>query len=210
MGSKTRSSIPIGNSSVRQQIEPTDELAATSQHSDLIWGGAVGQLCVLVVDDDADAADNLAKMVKTWGHKVLVAGDGAAAVEIASAHHADVVLLDIVMPTLDGCQTARRLRRKARFEDTLLIGLMDSADRENRPRAERAGIDLCLMKPVEPSTLEVLLLLEQDWLAQPSPLPAPPKKARLRTPATIRLHNEANARSVTCDFQTSRQARKSL
>ena len=190
MGSKARNSLQLGNSSARKRLQPTEEIAALSQPGDLMWGGLVGQaqLRVLVVDDDADAAEGLSTMVKAWGHQVLVARDGAAAVEMAPAYQADVVLLDIVMPKLDGCQTARRLRRQARFEDTLLIGLMGKADREHRPRAEKAGFDLCLVKPVEPSTLEVLLFLEQDRLAQPpAPRPATPPKNTARNSATTRI-----------------------
>lgn len=185
MGRKTRSSMPIGNSRARQ---PTDENTASSRNRDLVWGGPAGKgLCVLVVDDDDNAAESLSSMVKTWGHNVLVAGDGAAAVEMASAFQADVVLLNVALPKMDGCQAARRLRRQARFEDTLLIALMGSADREQRPRAEKAGFDLCLIKPVEPSTLEVLLLLEQDWLAQPSaPRPATPDRQEVGTGRPVR------------------------
>jgi CheY-like chemotaxis protein len=188
MGSKTRDSIPIGNSNARQRLRPTDAGAAAAPGGDLFWRSPVGkgQLRVLVVDDEPNAAESLSLMVKTWGHKACVAGNGAAALEMASAFQTDVVLLDIVMPKMDGCQVARRLRRQARFENTLLIALLGWADREQRPRAEEAGVDLCLIKPVEPSTLEVLLVLEQDWLAHAS---ATPRKDTSRKPAKTRIHN---------------------
>jgi CheY-like chemotaxis protein len=166
MGNKTRTL--IGKSSARARLQPADDSPAAAPDGDLLWCGPVekSQLCVLVVDDDADAAERLSTMVKTWGHQVWVAGDGAEALDMALAYQPGVLLLDIVMPNMDGCQVARRLRRQARFESTLLLAMLDGADREQRARAEAAGVDLCLVKPIEPSTLQVLLLLEQEWLPQ--------------------------------------------
>jgi CheY-like chemotaxis protein len=196
MGSKIQNSLLIGNSNDRKRLQQSDVVAAAPRDGDLIWYSPAGKghLCVLIVDDEPSAAESLSRMVKAWGHEVWVACDGAAALEIASAFQTDVVLLDIVMPKMDGCQVARRLRRQARFENTLLIALLGWADRECRPRAEEAGVDLCLIKPVEPSTLEVLLVLEQDWLAQSSAaLRAAPWKDTARKPAKTRIHNRLSA-----------------
>jgi CheY-like chemotaxis protein len=187
MGNKTRNSILIGTSRAHKRPQPADEVAAVSQDSDLIWWSPVGkrQLCVLVVADDPKTAKSLSMLVKAWGHEVWVAGDGAAALRIAAGFQTDVVLLDIAMPRMDGRQVARRLRRQARFKDTLLIALLGRADREHRLRAEKAGFDLCLVKPVEPSTLEVLLLLEQDRLARSSTAVPTPRKDTSRKSAAF-------------------------
>jgi len=168
---RIRSSMVIGDSRRRLQFQPIDAVAAGSPDGELLWSSrqaGEGRLCVLVADDDVNAAASLATLVRSWGHDVWVASQGAVALELAAAFQTDVVLADIVMPHVDGCQVARRLRRQARFEDTLLLALLGQADGAERRRAEKAGFDLCLVKPVEPQTLEVLLGLEQEWLAQRS------------------------------------------
>jgi CheY-like chemotaxis protein len=198
MGNTARNSIGIGNSRAPKRLQPTDEVAPLAHDGEMVWftpsqGKArkgEGQLCVLVVDDDPNAAKSLSMLMEAWGHEVWVAGDGAAALVLASAVQTNVLLLDIVMPNMDGCQVARRLRRQTRFEDTLLIALLGRADPEYRLRAEEAGFDLCLVKPVEPSTLEVLLMLEQDWLTQSSAaLRATPRTEAASRPAKTRIAN---------------------
>ena len=65
------------------------------------------------MDDQADAARSLARLLKTWGHEVYVAHDGPAALEAARAHAPELVLLDIGLPGMDGHEVARRLRADA-------------------------------------------------------------------------------------------------
>jgi CheY-like chemotaxis protein len=115
---------------------------------------------VLVVDDNRDAADTLSILVKIWGHDVRVAYDGAAAFALAAAERPDVLLLDIVMPKMDGFHLARHLRRQTRFQDTLLVAVTGYADEVHR-RLWEGAFDHYLIKPVEPPALEKLLL-ERD------------------------------------------------
>jgi CheY-like chemotaxis protein len=186
MGSKSRNSMLIDNSGARTRPPSSDEVVEVSRDGGVTWCSPVSkrQLRVLVADDDRDAADSLSMLVKIWGHKVWVACDGAAALEMASAYQVDVLLLDIAMPTMDGCQVARQLRRQARFEDTLLIAITGWADQAHRLLAAEAGFDLYLIKPVEPSTMEVLLVLEQDRLAHSS-------AALLATPRRDGIHSDS-------------------
>jgi CheY-like chemotaxis protein len=116
-----------------------------------------GLLRVLVVDDNRDAADSLAILVKIWGHDARVAYDAAAALAMASAGRPDVLLTGIAMPTMDGCHLARRLRRQTRFTDTLLVAITGYADEAHRQLCDGA-FDHYLIKPVEPPALEQLLL----------------------------------------------------
>lgn len=186
MGSKRRNSILIDNSGARTQLQSCDEVVEVSRDGDVTWRRPVTrrQLRVLVADDDRDAADSLSMLVKVWGHQVWVAYDGAAALAMACACQADVLLLDIAMPTMDGCQVARQLRRQARFEDALLVAITGWTDQAHRLLGEEAGFDLYLIKPVEPSTLEVLLVLEQDRLAHLS-------AAFLATPRRDGIHRDS-------------------
>jgi CheY-like chemotaxis protein len=114
-------------------------------------------LRVLVVDDDKDATDMLSLLVETWGHQVQFAYDAKTGLEMASAHSADVAVVDLAMPGMDGCQLARLLRRRDGFRDALLIALTGYADRDHRLLCEQAGFDRVLVKPLAPPDLKALL-----------------------------------------------------
>jgi len=117
-------------------------------------------LRVLVVDDDQDTTDGLVRLVRRWGHAARIAYDGAAGLKVAAAQHPDVVVLDIAMPGMDGCQVARQLRLDFPRNDCLIIAVTGSADEECSRQCNEAGIDVVLIKPVQPSVLETLLMLE--------------------------------------------------
>jgi len=117
-------------------------------------------LQVLVVDDEQDTTDGLVTLVLRWGHAVRFAYDGACALKVAAAQHPDVVLLDIEMPHMDGCQVARQLRRDFSRKECLIIAVTGRADDELAQQCREAGIDLVLIKPVNRSVVETLLMLE--------------------------------------------------
>jgi len=117
-------------------------------------------LRVLIVDDQRDTADVMALLAGYWGHEAQRAYDGATALCMAARQAPDVVLLDIAMPHMDGCQVAERLRGDARLQDCFLIAMTGCAEMANRLRCRETGIDLFLIKPVESSVLETLLDLE--------------------------------------------------
>ena len=68
-------------------------------------------LRVLVVEDSRDTADSLALLLRLWGHRSAVAYTGESALEVATTFRPDVVLLDIVLPGIDGYEVAWRLRQ---------------------------------------------------------------------------------------------------
>ena len=148
-------------------------------------------LRVLVVDDDRDTTDSLCMLVQLWGHDVRPAYDGATALTIAAAYQPDVVLLDLAMPTMHGSQVARQLRRQPRFKSTLLVAVTGYTDEAHRLSTEDAGFDLFLIKPVEPSTLEELMLLEQGRRID---APSPPATAR--TYGLLVVDDEESVRDV--------------
>ena len=165
-------SMRIGGSSARERLESIDVVATLSASHDHFLGSgpiATQRLCVLVVDHDRDSARDLSKLLTAWGHEVWVADDGEVAIELAAAFRTDVALLGIETMRVDGRQVARQLRRQARFEETLLLAMLAVADPEERARAEKAGFDICLVKPISCSTLAVLLFLEEDRLKHASP-----------------------------------------
>jgi CheY-like chemotaxis protein len=77
-----------------------------------------------------------------------------------------VVLLDIAMPLMDGNEVARRLRRQACYQKTLLIAISGYADGVHHLLSTKAGFDRYLIKPVELLLLEELLLVAQEMLSE--------------------------------------------
>ena len=114
-------------------------------------------LRILVVDDNFDAADTLAVMVRTWGYDTRTAFDAKAAIAEATNYLPDVVLCDLAMPVLDGCHVAGQLRRHAAHAGTLFVAVTAHGDDDHRRRAAFAGFHAHLVKPVEEQGLHRLL-----------------------------------------------------
>ena len=108
---------------------------------------------VVIVEDHADSAAALAALLKHQGHHVRVVADGERALQAATEHQPDVVLCDIGLPGMDGCEVARRLRQLPGLKDTLLVAMTGRDAEVDRLRAKGAGFDRFLVKPVEPAYL---------------------------------------------------------
>lgn len=113
---------------------------------------------ILVADDNRDAAQSLAFMLEIDGHDVRVAHDGLEALEIGESFRPQVMLLDIGMPRLDGYATARELRGRPWGGSVSLVALTGWGQEEDRRRAEEAGFDRHLVKPVDPKILSALIV----------------------------------------------------
>ena len=131
-----------------------------------------GTLRVLVADNNRDTADSLAMLVQIWGHTVRAAYDGAEALALALADPPDVLLLDVAMPKLDGCELARQVRRQGRFNGTLLVAVTGYADEGHRRQCLDAGFEHVLIKPVLPAAVEELLQREAERIVNGSRPPA--------------------------------------
>jgi len=113
------------------------------------------KLRILVVDDNPDAADSLAAMVRLWGHDACCAYDGASALGLAPGYGPDVVLLDIGLPGFDGYELARRLRPLGAMRALRIIAVTGYVP--DRAREHDATVDGHMIKPIDPMTLEVVL-----------------------------------------------------
>lgn len=110
---------------------------------------------VLVADDNRDSADSSALLLQLNGHDVLVAYEGAQALDLIRARKPRAAILDLHMPELDGYQVAQRIREEGLAVRLIaLSGLSRPVDEE---RALECGFDHFLRKPIEPSTLESLV-----------------------------------------------------
>jgi CheY-like chemotaxis protein len=112
---------------------------------------------ILLADDNRDAAESLAIILRLEGHEVELAHDGAAALQLFAEKRPDVALLDIGMPKTNGYDVARQIRASAAGREVLLVAITGWAQDSDRAQSRAAGFDHHLTKPVEPDTLIELL-----------------------------------------------------
>jgi len=111
---------------------------------------------VLIVEDNKDAADSMAMLLRLWGHEVRTARDGLSGLKAALSYRPQVVFLDIGLPGLDGYAVAKRLRSEL-GQEVRLVAMTGYGQEEDRRRAQQAGFDAHLVKPVDPELLHQLL-----------------------------------------------------
>jgi CheY-like chemotaxis protein len=114
---------------------------------------------VLVVDDNVDAADSLAMLLRLQGHEVKTAHNGKDALEHVRTNRPAVVFLDIGLPGLDGYEVARRLRADEGEPRCLLVAITGYGQDTDREKSRAAGFDYHLVKPADPTKVEELLRL---------------------------------------------------
>jgi two-component system CheB/CheR fusion protein len=119
---------------------------------------SAGDHRVLIVDDNTDAAETLCMLVKSLGgNEVQTASSGAEALETARELQPDVVLLDLMMPGMDGYEVARRMRQESWGRDAKIVAVTGWGQEEHRRRTREAGFDQHLTKPANIEALESLL-----------------------------------------------------
>ena len=112
---------------------------------------------ILLADDNADALESLATVLRLRGHEVYSAPNGAIALETAVRHMPEVALLDIGMPLLDGYEVARRIRAHEWGKAVTLVALTGWGQESDRRRSQEAGFDTHLVKPLDLEKLTALL-----------------------------------------------------
>lgn len=114
-------------------------------------------LRILIVDDDADFADSLAWLLRHKGHEVHTAGNGLDAVAAFVARAFDVIFLDVRLPGLTGHDLARWVRGHEGERPPYLIAVTGHGSDADRRAAVEIGIDVFLLKPLDPTHLDDLL-----------------------------------------------------
>ncbi|MDB4971165.1 MAG: chemotaxis protein methyltransferase [Myxococcales bacterium] len=104
---------------------------------------------VLVVDDNRDIADVLARLLRMHGHRVRVAYDGPSALAAVTRFRPRVALVDLGLPAMDGYELARRLRQKSGLEQLTLLALSGHVQPADRARAQQAGFSEHFGKPFD-------------------------------------------------------------
>jgi signal transduction histidine kinase/PAS domain-containing protein/ActR/RegA family two-component response regulator len=151
-GSVTASSAGNGKGSsftVRLPLaENTDTGKSTSVPSSSSRQPGVGrQFKVLVVDDNADAADTLSALLQIGGHAARVANNGQQALQIAREFRPEVFFLDIGMPGMNGYEVAAALRQMKETEHAAIVAVTGWGTENDRARSREAGFDRHLTKP---------------------------------------------------------------
>ncbi len=119
---------------------------------------------ILIAEDHLDSRDAMRALLEAFGFRVLVAVDGRQAVDVALEHHPDLILMDIMMPELDGFEATRQLRQHRLTERTPIIAVtaMEGAQR----LALQAGANDYVRKPID---IRGLIAKVQSWLPNANP-----------------------------------------
>ena len=112
---------------------------------------------VLVVDDSQVIRELIAVNLELEGFDVTIAGDGEEALALVAQQRPDVITLDVVMPRLDGFETAARLRADPAYADIPLVLVTARAAAADLARGDELGVDGYLTKPFEPAELVALV-----------------------------------------------------
>ena len=112
---------------------------------------------VLVVDDNADAAETLGLVLEMMGHRAELAYDGAGALRMAARFQPEIIFVDIGMPGMSGYELAGRIRADLGMSDARLIALSGFGTEDDRRRSAQSGFDAHIVKPIDPKTLPGVL-----------------------------------------------------
>jgi CheY-like chemotaxis protein len=103
---------------------------------------------VLIVDDERYTCEIMQVLIEDLGHRVHIAGTGLEALDWLRGHHADVVVMDVLMPGIDGLETVRRMRADAGLRDLPIVCVSAKAAGSVKGDGLAAGCDRYLTKPV--------------------------------------------------------------
>jgi two-component system alkaline phosphatase synthesis response regulator PhoP len=112
---------------------------------------------VLVVDDNMDHARTLTFILTDMGHETQFVTNGYAALSVARWFRPEIVIVDLVLPDMDGTVLCRQIRQESGLEQARILIITGSARSEDRERVVEAGCDQFLLKPLDPKFLESLL-----------------------------------------------------
>jgi CheY-like chemotaxis protein len=138
---------------VLERAETASQSSTSLQREATAGGGPERGASILVVDDNDMNRDMLSRRLKRAGHFVLEAGDGKEALEVATHVQVDLVLLDIMMPVMDGYQTLAEFKRRERLRHIPVIMLSSLDEPESITRCIELGAEDHLPKPFDPVLL---------------------------------------------------------
>ena len=108
---------------------------------------------ILIVDDEPDILELIAYNLNKEGYLYITASNGLDAIQMAKKHLPDLILLDIMMPKLDGIETCRQLRAMPEFKNTYLVFLTARSEEYSEISGFNVGADDYIAKPIKPRAL---------------------------------------------------------
>ncbi len=117
-------------------------------------GEAEAEGRLLVVDDNAENRELLSRQLARQGYAVLTAPDGQEALEILASRSVDLILLDVIMPRMDGVETLTRIKADGRLQEIPVLMLSSLDEVDGALRCIEMGAEDYLSKPVKPAILE--------------------------------------------------------
>ncbi len=112
----------------------------------------------VLVEDDANNLDVASRIIRASGHEALVASDGVAGLDLARVERPDAILVDLLLPRMDGWSLTRSLRTEPWAASIPIIAVSALALPSDRARAIEAGCDDFVSKPFAPAELRAILL----------------------------------------------------
>ena len=109
---------------------------------------------VFVVDDQADLAESTGKLLSLFGHRVSVFNSGESVLVALDQTTPDLIITDIGMPQMDGCELANRIKQRPACQKVILAALTGLGDEEHRQAAIEAGFDYRFVKPMQSDELQ--------------------------------------------------------
>ncbi|MBC8319143.1 MAG: response regulator transcription factor [Bacteroidetes bacterium] len=108
---------------------------------------------ILLVDDEEDIVEFLSYNLKKEGYKVITANNGLRAVEKAKKHRPTLILMDVMMPEMDGMLAVKEIRKNFELNDTIIVFLTARAEDYSQISGFEAGADDYITKPIKPTVL---------------------------------------------------------
>lgn len=114
---------------------------------------ATGKQKILIVDDEPDILELIEYNLRKEGYQVFLAGDGQEAISVARKALPDMIILDIMMPRMDGIETCRLLRAMPEFKSTFMVFLTARSEEYSEIAGFNVGADDYIAKPIKPRAL---------------------------------------------------------
>ena len=155
-GSRFTVRLPLAGQTATYRAVPGEEGPAANMQQRP--QAATERLRILVIDDNVDAAQSLATVLKLMGHDASSTYSGACALELLATEVPDFVFLDIGLPDMTGYEVAASIRRDSRLERTVVVALTGWGSDEHRRRSVEAGFDFHLTKPADTAIIQRILV----------------------------------------------------
>ncbi|HET7853610.1 MAG TPA: response regulator [Candidatus Methylomirabilis sp.] len=141
---------------------------------------------ILIIDDDHALCELVTSTLSRTGFQVLAAFDGPTGIERARDAHPSVILLDMMMPGIDGVETCQRLKQDPVLGDIPVVGMTASADLKYAEKVFRAGAEFFLPKPFGAESLLRVVSLATETAERQSRAPRGQRRGRLSAEILVR------------------------